>query len=89
VEILDDGTLTGIENVDQLRAWQLDGLSAPFHDGPVATAVVPQWNASSPGPLVLDASKQGIPGWLLGIASISTDGHLGDVVADRVVGWTL
>ncbi len=86
-QILDDGTITGITNIDRVRAWRVDDVPAPFHDGAVATAVVPSWNAAAPGPLLLGASRTAMPGWIIGIASITADGHLGDIVADRIVGW--
>jgi hypothetical protein len=89
VDVLDDGTLTGLANVDRVRVWRIDGAPPPFTDGSVANAVVPGWNPSSPGPMVLGASTNGTPGWIVAAGSIDAGGHLGDLVADRVVGWKL
>jgi hypothetical protein len=84
-QILDDGTVTGITNVDRVRVWRVNA-SAPFHDGPLP-ASVPAWNPSAPAPLLLGASRTQMPGWILGIAAIYPDAHIGDIVVDRLVGW--
>lgn len=85
-QILDDGTVSGITNVDRVRVWRVDNAPAPFHDGPLP-ANVPSWNPSAPAPLLLGASRQQMPGWIIGIAAIYPDAHVGDIVVDRLVGW--
>jgi len=85
-QILDDGTVTGITNIDRVRVWRVDNAPAAFHDGPLP-ANVPAWNASAPAPLILGASRTSMPGWLIAIAAIYPDAHVGDIVVDRLVGW--
>jgi hypothetical protein len=85
-QVLDDGTLTGITNVDRVRVWRVDNAPAPFHDGPLP-ATVPSWNASAPAPLILGASRTQMPGWIIAIAAIYPDAHIDDIVVDRLVGW--
>jgi hypothetical protein len=89
VGLLDDGTLTGITNVDRVVVWRIDQAPAPFHDGDLATAIVPGWDPSAPSALVLGVEAQVDTPWFVGLGVVRPDGHLDEIVATRIVGWKL
>lgn len=63
------------------------GGLALLYAGPVGGAVVPDWSASAPRPLVLEARLGST--WWVSIARIAPGGQVSQVVADelRIWGW--
>ena len=63
------------------------GGLALLYAGPVAGAVVPDWSAAAPRPLLLEARLGST--WWVAIARIAPGGQVSEVVADelRIWGW--
>jgi hypothetical protein len=85
-----DGTITDII-ADELRVWGWNsGHPCPpsiEYDGPLSSAVVPNWNASAPRPLVVEAFLSITSDWFVSMARIHANGSISDILADQAKVW--
>jgi len=89
-EILDDGTVAGLENVDRVRVFGFVGVGAPtsLYDGDFSGAEVSDWDPAAPGPVIAMVRREGGTTWLTSLVLIADDGSVsGNVGVDRTRLW--
>ena len=85
------GVLDGIVS-DHVVVWGWDahaaGAPTLLYSGALSAAKIPAWNASTPRPLIMYTTRNGMSGGNVGVSgTINSDGTITQIVADNIWIW--